>query len=146
MVDSALAVAMAPCDDDGTLVWRRQWILQSEHLYLYPYSMSQKKSVSVSNPYNVHLPKQYPSSSNRRPLLFFHSHHRQSHRMSGASGIIYLLGRESPFLPPVISCNDDIPPSNICSPILAPRYRRDRVSECKPTSFLSLPNFSSASP
>lgn len=97
-------------------------------------SHSPKIPISISRPYNVPLPKQRSSSTKHRtrPLLFFHTHHRQSHRMAAAAGIVYLLGRESPYFPPVDSLNDDIPPANISqSPRLAPRHRRDRVSECK---------------
>lgn len=99
-------------------------------------------------PYNIRLPKQYSTSSKRRPLLFFHTHHRQSHRMSAVGGIVYLLGRELPYLPPVNS-NDDLeaPPANICSPRLKPRSRVDGVSECKQTFPPSRPhhNISSSS-
>lgn len=109
--------------------------------YPYPNPMPFEVPVSISRPYNIHLPKQYPPSTQRRsrPLLFLHTHHRQSHRMSAVSGIVYLLGRESPYLPPVSSLNEDIPPANISSsPRLAPRRRHDRVSECKSFSFFPI--------
>ena len=103
--------------------------------------------ISISHPYAVRLPKQYLPSSTRRPLLFLHTHHRQSHRMSAVGGIVYLLGRESPYLPPLNPTDDlEIPPANICSPRLKPRSRADRVSECE--SLLLLPshhNISSSS-
>lgn len=100
--------------------------------------------ISISRPYNIRLPKQYSISSKRRPLLFFHTHHRQSHRMFAVGGIVYLLGRESPYLPPVNSNDDlEIPPANICSPRFRPQSRVDRVSECKQTfPLLDLPRTS----
>lgn len=128
----AATAAVAAEVDDGPPGTNTRWHQQGRYPYL-PF-MSSSDQLFISRPYNIREPKQYSPSSTRRPLLFLHTHNRQSHRMSAVGGFVYLLGRESPYLPAVNSTDDiEISPANICSPRLKPRSCVDQDSECKQT-------------